>query len=224
MKKKHPSCITKCKAKHVCCCRFLIPQVSTAPLHSSNFSSRSAVETTSRARPKQSSVVHSSFHSSQVHSRTRRSKSLCQADQELLLAVPTETASFPLPLPPSGTLRRSLSGTLAQDRGYWQEEELPYQSAYKGPSHRTISRITNRQQHFQQQGSTFLQEGWGGTGRVLISAAGNGSGSQCRSRSNPAQYQAPLHRAASLHSLRSVGKGVDVMDGASIHSTDLLDG
>uniref|UniRef100_H3C3K8 Plakophilin 3 n=1 Tax=Tetraodon nigroviridis TaxID=99883 RepID=H3C3K8_TETNG len=109
------------------------------------------------------------------------------------------------------TLRRSLSGTLAQDRGHWQEEELPYQYTYKGPSHRTISRITNRQQqHYQQQGSSFLQEGWGGTAES--------------SPSNQAQYQAPLYRAASLHSVRSIGKGVDVMDGASIHSNDPLDG
>lgn len=188
------------------------------------------METTCRARQKQSSVVQSSFHSSQVQSRSRRSKSLCQADQELL----PPTASFAPALPPTGTLRRSLSGTLAQDRGHWQEEELPYQYAYKGPSHRTINRITNRQQqHYQQQGSSFLQEGWGGTGRV-IPVAGNGWGGQWQqqqqqqqqhvSRSNQAQYQGPLYRAASLHSVRSVGKGVDVMDGASIHSNDPLDG
>lgn len=38
------------------------------------------------------------------------------------------------------------------------------------------------------------------------------------------QYQAPLNRAASLRSLRSVGKGVDVIDGASVHSNDPLEG
>lgn len=208
---------------------FLTLQVATAPLYSSGFSSRSAVETSSRARQKQSTVVQSSFHSSEVQSRSKRSKSLCQADQELRPVtgpVPQEKAYFPVTLPPSGPLRRSLSGTLAQDRGYWQEEELPYQHTYKGPSHRTISRIANRQQHYQQQGSSFVQEGWGGTGRV-IPIAGNGWGTQWQqhmSRSNQAQYQAPLHRAASLHSLRSVGKGVDVLDGASIHSNDPLDG
>lgn len=209
-------------------------QVPTAPLHASGFSSRSAVETTSRARQRQSSAAQTSFHSSQTHSRTRRSKSLCQADQGLLSAavpVPTEKASFALTLPPAGTLRRSLSGTLAQDRAYWQEEELPSQYTYKGPSHRTISRITNRQQHYQQQGSSFLQEGWGGSGRV-VPVAGNGWGpawpplqqQQHVSRSSQVQYQAPLHRAASLHSVRSVGKGVDVLDAASIHSNDPLDG
>lgn len=228
MRKICPSCVRRFGRKALCDANVSFnPQVPTAPLHSSGFSSRSAVETTSRARQKQSTAIQSAFHASQVHSRTRRSKSLCQADQELLPAtvpLPTEKVLFPLTLPPSGTLRRSLSGTLAQDRGYSQEEELPYQYTYKGPSHRTISRITNRQQHYQ--GSNFLQEGWGGTGRV-IPIAGNGWGTQWQqhvSRSNHGQYQAPLHRAASLHSVRSVGKGVDVMDGASIHSNDPLDG
>lgn len=164
-----------------------------------------------------------------MHSRSKRSKSLCQADQELFpvtVPVPTEKAFYPVTLPPPGTLRRSLSGTLARDRGYWQEEELPYQYTYKGPSHRTISRITNRQQHYQQQGSAFVHEGWGGTGRAL-NTAGNGWGTgwqQHMSRPNHVQCQVPLHRAASLRSVRSVGKGVDVTDGASIHSNDPLNG
>lgn len=161
---------------------------------------------------------------------------MCQTDQEALpltVLVPPEKTSFTVTVPPSGTLRRSLSGTLAQERGYWQEEELPYQHTYKGPSHRTINRITNRQQHYQQQGSSFAQDGWAGTGRVNP-VAGDGWWQQQQqqqqhvSRFNhvmsPGQYQAPLHRAASLHSVRSVGKGADVMDGASIHSNDLLEG
>ncbi|KAG7239618.1 hypothetical protein INR49_028770 [Caranx melampygus] len=126
-------------------------------------------------------------------------------------------------------MRRSLSGILAQERGHWQEE-LPSQYTYKGPSHRTISRITNRQQHYQQQGSTFEKDGWQGTGRV-VPMAGDGWGAQWQqhvSRSNHAmgsgQYQASLHRAASLRSLRSVGKGVDILDGDSIHSNDPLGG
>lgn len=204
----------------------------TVPLHSSGFSSRSAVETTYKARQKGTSTVQSSFQTSQTHSRTKHSKSLCQADQEafpLTVLVPPEKASFPITVPPPGSLRRSLSGTLAQDRGYWQEEELPYQYSYKGPSHRTISRIANRQQ-YQQQGSALVHEGWVGTGRG-VPMAGNGWGTQWQqhvSRANPVmgtgQYQVPLQRAASLHSVRSVGKGVDIMDGASIHSNDPLEG
>lgn len=38
------------------------------------------------------------------------------------------------------------------------------------------------------------------------------------------QFQGHLHRAASVRSVRSVGKGVDVLDGASIHSNDPLGG
>lgn len=176
-------------------------------------------------------MIHSSFQTSQSHSRSRRSKSLCQADQEafpLTVLVPPEKASFPATVPPPGTLRRSLSGTLAQERGYWQEE-LPLQYTYKGPSHRTISRITNRQQHYQQQGSGFGQEGWVGTGRG-VPMAGDGWRTQWQqhvSRANhvvgTGQYQAPVHRAASLRSVRSVGKGVDILDGASIHSNDPLE-
>lgn len=203
----------------------------TAPLHS-GFSSRSAVETTHKARQKATSTIQSSFQTSQTQSRNRRSKSLSQADQEAILLsvqVPQEKASFPITVPPPGTLRRSLSGTLAQDRGYWQEE-LPYQYSYKGPSHRTINRIANRQQHYQQQGSFHVQEGWGGTGRS-VPMAGDGWGMQWQqhvSRKNhimgTGQYQSPLPRAASLHSVRSVGKGVDIMDAASVHSNDPLEG
>lgn len=174
-------------------------------------------------------MIQSSFLTSHSHRGSRRSKSLCQADQEafpLTVLVPPENASYPITVP---LLRRSLSGTLAQEKGYWQEEELPYQYTYKGPSHRTISRITNRQQHYQQQSSAFGQEGWVGTGRG-VPMAGDGWGTQWQqhvSRANhvlgTGQYQAPFHRAASLRSVRSVGKGVDVLDGASIHSNDPLE-
>ena len=189
----------------------------TAPLRSSGVSARSAVESGSLSH-RGGSVVQSSFLSS--HSRNTRSKSLCQADLETL----------PLSVPPPGTLRRSLSGTLAQDRGLFQQEaELPSQYTYKGPSHRTISRITNRQQHSQQQGAAFGQEGWGGTGRG-VPTAGDGWGTQWQqhvSRANHVSgnglYLAPIRRTASTHSVRSVGRGVDILDGASIHSNDPLE-
>lgn len=208
-------------------------QVPTVPLYSSGFSSQSAVETSQRARQRGAISVQSSFQTFQTHNRTRRSKSLCQADQEAItppVSAPQEKTFLTIPVPPPGTLRRSLSGTLAQDRSYWQEEEVPNQYIYKGPSHRTISRITNRQQHYQQQGSTFGQEGWVGTSRG-VPMAGDGFGTQwqqnvCRVNHGvgTGQYQASLNRAASVRSVRSVGKGVDVMDGASIHSNDPLEG
>lgn len=175
-------------------------------------------------------MVQSNFQTFQVHSRSKRSKSLCQGEQEAFphtVMVHPEIASVQFTVPPTGTLRRSLSGILAQERGYWPEEELPYQYTYKGPSHRTINRIANRQQHYQQHSSAYGQEGWVENGRGIHTAAESWGtqGHQRVSRANhsmgSSQY-APIHRAASLRSLRSVGKGVDVLDGASIHSNDPL--
>uniref|UniRef100_A0A665WDU1 Plakophilin-3-like n=1 Tax=Echeneis naucrates TaxID=173247 RepID=A0A665WDU1_ECHNA len=187
-----------------------IMAVPTVPLQSSGFSSRSALETSSKVNRQATSTVQSNFQTYQSQSRSRRSKSLCQADQEgipLIVLDHPENASCPTSVPPSGTLRRSLSGILAQERGYLQEE-LPSQYTYKGPSHRTISRITNRQQHYQQQ------DVWGTQWQQHVSRTNHAMGT--------AQYQATLQRAASLRSLRSVGKGVDILDGASIHSNDAL--
>ncbi|CAI5646477.1 unnamed protein product [Oreochromis niloticus] len=205
--------------------------VPTVPLPASGFSSRSAVDTTSRLTHKGGAVVHSSSQTSQVYSRSRRSKSLTQGEHEALPVTSSgrlENPSLTLPAPPPGTLRRSLSGILAQEKGYWQEEELPQQYTYKGPSHRTISRITNRQQHYQQQqqSSSLGQEGWVGNGRG-IPTGGDTWGTQWHHQQQQQQQHVSrssgtMHRAASLRSLRSVGKGVDVFDGASIHSNDPL--
>ncbi|XP_063337279.1 plakophilin-3-like isoform X2 [Pelmatolapia mariae] len=204
--------------------------VPTVPLPASGFSSHSAVDTTSRLTHKGAAVVHSGSQTSQVYSRSRRSKSLTQGEHEALPVTSSgrlENPSLTLPAPPPGTLRRSLSGILAQRKGYWQEEELPQQYTYKGPSHRTISRITNRQQHYQQQQSSSLgQEGWVGNGRG-IPAGGDTWGTQWdhqqqQQQQHVSRTSGTMHRAASLRSLRSVGKGVDVFDGASIHSNDPL--
>uniref|UniRef100_A0A8C6WIR9 Plakophilin 3b n=1 Tax=Neogobius melanostomus TaxID=47308 RepID=A0A8C6WIR9_9GOBI len=184
--------------------------VATAPLRS-GFSSRSAVENGSRTNHVGTSSVHrSSYQATQSQTRTSRSKSFCHDDQEIfpLTVLPAqENSAHPLPAPPPGSLRRSLSGTLVQGRGQWQDEEVPYQYIYKGPSHRTISRIANRQQNYQHN-SGFGQEGWQQGSR---SSHGFGTG----------QYQG-LHRASSVRSVRSVGKGVDVLEGASIHSLDMV--
>nr|XP_019935770.1 PREDICTED: plakophilin-3-like [Paralichthys olivaceus] len=203
-----------------------IMAVPTGPLPSS----RSALETGSRVSHKGSSMVQSNFQTVQAHTRSRRSKSLCQADQErlpLIVVAPPEPVSFPVSVDPPYSLRRSLSGILAQERAQWPEE-LPHQSSYKGPSHRTISRITNRGQHYQQQGYGLERECWSGTGRGFP-MVGDGWGTQWQqhvSRTNHSmgtgQYQAQLKRTSSVRSVRSVGKGVDVLDGASIHSNDPL--
>uniref|UniRef100_A0A3B3I4R6 Plakophilin 3 n=1 Tax=Oryzias latipes TaxID=8090 RepID=A0A3B3I4R6_ORYLA len=199
--------------------------VATAPLRSSGLSSRSTVESSSKLSHR-GTMVQGSFHASEMHSRSRRSKSLCQENQGM--AARPENASVHVTVPPFGSMRRSLSGTLAQDGRCWQEEELPYQYAYKGPSHRTISRIANRQQLYQQQqNSTLGHEGWLGNGRGLhgVGDAWGGQWQQQSSRASQmtaSRQYGPLHRAPSLRSLRSVGKGVDVMDAASIHSNDPL--
>lgn len=199
--------------------------MSTVAPFISGYSSRSSVETSSKVNHKATSMVQTS----QMHSRSRRSKSLCQEDpgtSPVMGSFHPENASAPLTAPPAGSLRRSLSGTLAQDRGYWQEEELPYQYTYKGPSHRTISRITNRHQNYQQSGN-LGQEGWVGNGRGF-SSAGDSWGAQWQqhvsraSQVTAAGQYAGLHRAASLRSLKSVGKGVDVLDVNSLHSNDPL--
>uniref|UniRef100_A0A3B4B7J7 Uncharacterized protein n=1 Tax=Periophthalmus magnuspinnatus TaxID=409849 RepID=A0A3B4B7J7_9GOBI len=206
----------------------MLLQVPTAPLHSSGFSSRSAVENNSKTNHVGTSAVHTSYQATQSRTRSSRSRSFCQADQEVfpLTVLPSpESSAHTLPAPPPGSLRRSLSGTLAQGRGQWQDEDVPYQYIYKGPSHRTISRITNRQQHYQHN-SGYGQEGWVGTGRGMP-VVGDGWGAQWHqqvSRSNQGfgtgQYQG-LNRAGSVRSVRSVGKGGDVLDGASIHITTL---
>ncbi|XP_017275070.1 plakophilin-3 isoform X2 [Kryptolebias marmoratus] len=204
--------------------------VSAVPSQTSGFSSRSAMETSSKMRQRETSMAQSSYHTSQMHSRSRRSKSLSQEDQRTLPVtggVHPENPSIPITVVPSGSLRRSLSGILAQERGHWQEEELPCQYTYKGPSHRTISRITNRQQHYQQQSSGFGQNGWMGNGRGVCSAGETWGGqwqhhaSRANQTINTSQ-NASLQRAASLRSLRSVGKGADIVDAASIHSNDPL--
>lgn len=211
------------------CFHFVYPQVSAAPSQTFGFSSRSAMENSSKMTHRETSTAQSSFHTSHMLNRSSRSKSLCQEDQRTLpLAggVHPENSSVPITVPPPSTLRRSLSGILAQERGQWQEE-LPYQYTYKGPSHRTISRITNRQQYYQQPISCFGQDGWLGNGRG-VSTAGDSWGGQWQQHASRANHtvnisqNASLHRAASLHSLRSVGKGADITDAASIHSNDPL--
>ncbi|XP_072320973.1 plakophilin-3 isoform X2 [Eucyclogobius newberryi] len=197
--------------------------VATAPLPSSGFSTRSAIESNSRTNR---SSVHTSYQATQSRARSTRSKSFCQADQEIipLTVLPSpEGSGHALPVPPLGSLRRSLSGTLAQGRGQWQDEEAPYQYIYKGPSHRTISRIANRQQQYQHN-SGYGQEGWVGTGRG-VPVAGDGWGAQWQQQVSRANHGfGNMNRASSVRSVRSVGKGVDVLDGASIHSNDALGG
>ncbi|XP_067104898.1 plakophilin-3 [Osmerus mordax] len=191
--------------------------------YSGGFSSRSAVESSTRYRTSQSAAsttcphlsdvtrggyhggypggYHDGYHTNQTRARSR---SLCQAHQEMAppdWLVHQEVAAAP------PTMQRSLSGTLARGGAAaagWREEELSYQHSFKGPSHRTISRITNRQA--------------GGGGGVLGAAA------QQVSLGVGSVSGMSMRRAPSLHSMRSVGKGVDLQDAGSCHSNDKMGG
>uniref|UniRef100_A0A8C1VXR4 Plakophilin 3b n=1 Tax=Cyprinus carpio TaxID=7962 RepID=A0A8C1VXR4_CYPCA len=111
--------------------------------------------------------------------------------------------------------QRTLSGTLARE-GYstgYREAELANQYLFKGPSHRTISRINNRQGQQQQQqrlSSSSMQWQQMSTGGNSMMGAGH--------------YQGTMKRAGSVHSIKSVGRGVDVYDGLADGTTDALGG
>ena len=109
------------------------------------------------------------------------------------------------------TMQRSLSGTLARGgvaAAGWREEEQSYQHSFKGPSHRTISRITNR----------GVGGGVGGGGGVL------GGAVQQVSLGVGSVSGTSMRRAPSLRSVRSVGRGVDLQDAGSCHSNDKMGG
>ncbi|XP_028812202.1 plakophilin-3 isoform X2 [Denticeps clupeoides] len=120
-------------------------------------------------------------------------------------------------LPNPAPMRRTLSGTLArQGSGAgagWREAEYAHQYSYKGPAHRTINRINTYRQQQQQQvsrGSMHSQQASSGPGSVF----GGGMG----------HYQSTMRRAGSMHSLKSVGRGVDVTDLDATGGMDTLGG
>ncbi|XP_067356087.1 plakophilin-3a isoform X2 [Channa argus] len=125
--------------------------------------------------------------------------------------------SMTLPTP----MRRSLSGTLSRGGGMaGGEAEIVQQHSFKGPAHRTISRITNRnrmsmgstagtlQHQMSSSGSTY----GGGGDRVdkgfIASAVSSGSQGNLYM-----QRQGALSRAMSIKSMHSVGKGMDIFSG-----------
>uniref|UniRef100_A0A3B4GWA2 Plakophilin 3 n=1 Tax=Pundamilia nyererei TaxID=303518 RepID=A0A3B4GWA2_9CICH len=91
------------------------------------------------------------------------------------------------------TMRRSLSGTLSRGGGVPAGgTEIVQQQSFKGPAHRTISRITNRNR---------MSVGF------MMSTI---SGSQGNLRM---QRQGTMSRAMSVKSMQSVGRGMDIYDG-----------
>ncbi|KAG9260871.1 plakophilin-3-like isoform X1 [Astyanax mexicanus] len=103
-------------------------------------------------------------------------------------------------LPNEAPIRRTLSGTLAREgmnRG-WREAELAHQYSYKGPAHRTITRMNNRQMQQQRMNNSTMQWHQMSSGGSTMMAGGH--------------YQTGMRRAGSMHSLKSVGRGVDILD------------
>ncbi|XP_017559028.1 plakophilin-3 isoform X1 [Pygocentrus nattereri] len=121
-------------------------------------------------------------------------------------------------LPSASPMIRSLSGTLAREginRG--REVELAQQYSFKGPAHRTITRMNNRQLQHQRLNNSSMQWQQVSSGGSSAMAGGH--------------YQSTMRRAGSMHSLKSVGRGVDVCDAGAdgmgsdihggIHSLDM---
>lgn len=101
------------------------------------------------------------------------------------------------------TMKRSLSGTLATSGGGGggavEQEVYVSRQSFKGPAHRTISRINNRQT-FR---TSSVQSGMFGSGGGFSGSQGNLAMVQ----------QGRLSRAGSVRSMHSVGRGKDVFDG-----------
>ncbi|CAF88039.1 unnamed protein product [Tetraodon nigroviridis] len=114
-------------------------------------------------------------------------------------------------------MRRSLSGTLSRTAGLGGGEvEMVHQQSFKGPAHRTISRITRRNQmgsvagSLQRQmssGSAYALSGDRMDGSFI--ASGLPPGTQ---GSLSMQRQGTLSRAMSVKSMHSVGRGRDVSE------------
>ena len=120
-------------------------------------------------------------------------------------------------------MRRSLSGTLSRGAsmtGGGEPEMVQQSHSYKGPAYRTISRINNRNrtsmgsvsgastlQHQMSSGSSYMG---GGQDRGFV------LGGMAGSQGNLMMMQRPgtMSRAMSMKSMHSVGRGMDVYDGA----------
>ncbi|XP_051755985.1 plakophilin-3 isoform X1 [Ctenopharyngodon idella] len=203
------------------------------------FSSRSAVEMGTRQRishgvPMPAVVgrpymYHDDSHLSGCYNQmqTSESRTLNRTEQEMsamggltLQRQPSPVANWMpsyghSPSPNAVHRQRTLSGTLARE-GFntgWREAELANQYSFKGPSHRTINRINNRQVQQQQQqrlSGSSMQWQQMSTGGTSLMGAGH--------------YQGTMKRAGSVHSMKSVGRGVDVYDGLADGTADALGG
>lgn len=108
------------------------------------------------------------------------------------------------------SMRRSLSGTLARNgsTGVNMEDEAYVRQTFKGPAHRTISRITQNRQNRYSVSAGSMQGGSNAGGFVI---GGNGSQGNLTM-----MKQGRISRAPSMRSMISVGKGKDVFDGVDM--------
>ncbi|TSM52276.1 Plakophilin-3 [Bagarius yarrelli] len=103
-------------------------------------------------------------------------------------------------------MSRSFSGTLARNGGYGvMDEEAFVRQSYKGPSQRTISRITQGRQHRNSMSAGSMQGGSSSSGLVVCGGSSQGNLTMMK--------QGRMSRAPSMRSVISVGKGKDVFDG-----------
>lgn len=207
--------------------------------YAGEFSSRSAVEMGTRQRISRGVPVpavvgrpymyHDDSHLSGCYNQMQASESrtLNRTEQEMsaMAGLTLQRQSSPVgnwmytyghsPSPNEVHRQRTLSGTLARE-GFntgWREAELANQYSFKGPSHRTINRINNRQVQQQQQqrlSGSSMQWQQMSTGGTNLMGAGH--------------YQGTMKRAGSVHSMKSVGRGVDVYDGLADGTADALGG
>ncbi|XP_075945345.1 plakophilin-3a [Anarhichas minor] len=126
------------------------------------------------------------------------------------------TMNFPPPM------NRSLSGTLSRGGGMTGdggmtggEVEFNQQHSFKGPAHRTISRITNRNR--TSMGSISGQQIMPGVGTYGGGGDGMDGGGFIVSPGSQAnlmqQRKSNMSRAMSVRSMKSVGRGYDIYDG-----------
>ncbi|KAJ8280990.1 hypothetical protein GJAV_G00061910 [Gymnothorax javanicus] len=120
------------------------------------------------------------------------------------------------------TMRRSLSSTLSRGAGGGggEMEMVQQYHSFKGPAHRTINRIAQRNRMSMGSvsgGGTYQQQFSSGSsnygGAVMM---GNSQGFM--------QQGSVMRRAPSYKSVRSVGRGEDVLDSQMMGSTGNLSG
>ncbi|KAJ0029462.1 hypothetical protein NQD34_004459 [Periophthalmus magnuspinnatus] len=121
-----------------------------------------------------------------------------------------------------GSMHRSLSGTLSRGGGMivGESEMVAHQNSFKGPAHRTISRINNRNRTSMSSMSGTLQRPLSVGGGSVYSSGGDrvdrgflvASNTSCGSGGR--MYQGgTLPRTMSIKSIHSVGRGVDIYNG-----------